>query len=273
MRSLNADTHQNPTIRVQKREPPRVLAPKTKAIYRDAQARALSNIDEARRIFGVNGAGAKIAVLDTGVRHTHQLFRPDCQQPVITVRRNVTKDNMGIADDVWDGAGHGTHISGLIAEVAPAAQVIAVKVLPSGRDAAADFEDVVNGLEWVVEYRSALNISVVCLALGDDANHQRWPDGNTSDEAMVIYEKARHLIEQLTRSNVPVVAAAGNHYARERQPGMCFPAILPSCISVGAVYSADRRAGRQYPNKNGELQLYDPPRAKQLMPTSARLPQ
>eukprot|EP00168_Porphyra_purpurea_P008443 TRINITY_DN20697_c0_g1_i1.p1 TRINITY_DN20697_c0_g1~~TRINITY_DN20697_c0_g1_i1.p1 ORF type:complete len:176 (-),score=63.59 TRINITY_DN20697_c0_g1_i1:400-927(-) len=88
---------------------------------------------EARPIFqGLDGAGVRVAVLDTGIDGTHPALVDRIDKEA---SRNFT---FGDPKDYTDRQGHGTHCAGIIAAedrgaimsgIAPAATIIALKVL------------------------------------------------------------------------------------------------------------------------------------------------
>ncbi len=235
------------------------------ARLRDAEALALLNVLSARGKFIVNGEGITVAVVDTGVRHSHSLFHRCIGKSNIVASINLTEDNFGVCYDAWDGAGHGTHVAGIVLQVAPAAKLAIVKALPSGDGTEPHFELIDRSLRWVLHHQREYHISVVCLSLGDDQVHRAPP---TADE----YNTTATLIAQLTANDIAVVAAAGNHYAKNPTLGMCFPAILPDCISVGAVYDHDSGELHHIVGPTGDRIDINNTTAGQVMHASARLP-
>jgi subtilisin family serine protease len=110
------------------------------------------------------GAGVRVAVLDTGVDLSHPLLAGR----MLPGRDFVDGDNLpaeeGSADPVlYPGFGHGTHVAGLVALVAPGARIMPLRVL----DAAGQ------GNAWV---------------LAEALLHAVDPDGNpaTDDGAHVV---------------------------------------------------------------------------------------
>lgn len=196
----------------------------------------LVKASQARAKFGVNGSGFTAAVLDTGLRTTHEDFRGRVLDQV-----NYTSDNGADAKNASDGHGHGTNVAGIILAtredqdppphrgIAPGARVIPIKVL--NNSGGGDFADVERGLQWVLENRGKHNISVACLSLGDGKN---YTDHSQHNQAAI-----GELIENLRAARVATVIASGNDYFRHSsKEGMSFPAIVSKCISVGAVYDA-----------------------------------
>lgn len=186
--------------------------------------------DTARRLFDVNGKGLSVVVLGTGLNTDHVDF-----QGRIIARRNFTADNGGAKDNVQDGNGHATNVTGIIAAngdhvgMAPGANIIPLKVLPDS--GGGSFEVVRQGLQWALKNRDRFAISVVCLGLGDGSN--RTGDSDLSNDIF------GQLIRDLSRKRVAVVVPSGNDFtSHQSQQGMGYPAIIRQCVSVGSVYAA-----------------------------------
>src|SRR5947209_16012903 len=111
---------------------------------------------------GFQGAGVKVAVIDTGIDCTHPDLQPNCVYGI----NYVTKGNKPPMDD----NGHGTHVAGIIAAaagngfgvegVAPKATVHAVKVLSAS--GSGSLSTAVKGLNWAANN----GIKVSNLSLG-----------------------------------------------------------------------------------------------------------
>ncbi|MGD9495441.1 MAG: S8 family serine peptidase [Armatimonadota bacterium] len=184
---------------------------------------------EARAKFGVDGSGLTVAVIDTGLRVTHVDFAGR-----VVARANCT--GSGASDDVTDGEGHGTNVTGIIAAngdhrgIAPGAGVIPLRVFDASGQGYSSWTEA--ALQWVVAHRSQYNITVVNMSLAADVGYQMVspPSGwDCNDE-----------IAQLRAAGVAVVAGAGNDfYKYGSEQGMSYPAILAESISAGAVYDAN----------------------------------
>jgi hypothetical protein len=155
-----------------------------------------------------DGDGVKIAVLDTG------LFKHDWLPPALV-------DATAGSDDTWDAdgdkfgdaeAGHGTFVSGVIRQVAPAAHVHVVKVLDS--HGVGDDHTVALAME-----RLPRDVQIVNLSLG----------GYTEDDsAPLAVASALKIIRG--RGGV-IVAAAGNDGTKRP----FWPAAFKQVLAVGAV--------------------------------------
>jgi subtilisin family serine protease len=182
---------------------------------------------EARATFKVDGTGLCAAVLDTGLRVTHVDFAGR-----VAAQRNFTADNGGRKEDVADGNGHGTNVTGILAArgdhvgIAPGARVVPLKVLPDA--GGGSFAAVAEALQWVIDHRKTHNITVVNMSLSDG--------GNVASTDPAAADPVRDRIRALREAGVAVVVAAGNSYFGHQTHGMGYPAILPGTVSVGAVY-------------------------------------
>jgi subtilisin family serine protease len=222
------------------------------------QASRLVRLGEARSLFQADGTGTAIAVLDTGLRSTHRDFAGR-----LAAQRNFTAGNGADPADAADGHGHGTNVAGIICAggvhrgVAPAAQIVALKVLAD--DGSGRFEDVAAALQWVIDHHRDHGITALCLAFSDGGNHR-------SDAAFAGDSIARR-IEHLAELGIAACAAAGDDYYTHRSvQGMCYPAILRDALSVGAVYDGDLGPLRH----SSGAEAYET-RADRITPFSQRL--
>jgi hypothetical protein len=153
------------------------------------------------------GEGVLGAVMDTGVDYTH---------PALAARFNDDKgyDFVRNTNDPFDREGHGTHVAGIWAAVAPEVHFRAVRVLDElGRGAEAD---ILLGYEYC--YR------------------ERIPLVNCSFGATFASEEERRVVEAAAEYGTLIVAAAGNDSDGEASPDMpSFPAAFAGVQSVGSV--------------------------------------
>ena len=200
-----------------------VSATSTNATYGVDMVRAPEVWDE----YGTRGAGATVAVLDTGVDPDH---------PDLTVSGWAEIDESGdvIRNDSgpYDLNGHGTHVAGTVAGgnasgtaigVAPDATLHAIKVFPAD-ERSTTFTRVIGGME------AALNESVV----GERADVIQMSLGADG--------YAPEMIEPVRNANAAgavVVASAGNSGENTSSS----PGNVHDSLSVGAV-----DAGRDVPD-------------------------
>jgi subtilisin family serine protease len=169
------------------------------------------------------GAGAVVAVVDTGVDAGH----PDLAGQILPGHDVVDND-----DTAQDGNGHGTHVAGIVdaltgngvgvESVSPAAKVLPVRVLDDRGDGSAD--EVAAGVNWATDHGA----DVINLSLGGSLP---LLSGNSD-----AFDAA--LTRALDRGIV-VVAASGN----DGLPVCEQPAAQGRLLCVGAV---DKRGNRSY---------------------------
>jgi hypothetical protein len=187
------------------------------------------------------GIGAVVAVIDTGVDYRHRdlashILR-DSQGKVVGYDfvqndRDPMDSTNGIDDDhdgaIDEGAGHGTHIAGIISLVAPGAKIMPLRVLNSDGVGAADA--VARAIEYAVDYAEERKVPMVInLSLG-------FPT-----QSFVVLEAVQEALEH----GVPVVASAGNDNARPH-----YPAAYSATISVAAIGSNGVKASFSNYGKN-----------------------
>ncbi|MCW2876219.1 MAG: Subtilisin-like protein serine protease-like protein [Sphaerisporangium sp.] len=205
-------------------------------------------LDAAWRI--TRGAGAKVAVLDSGVdpRH-HDLAGSVVTGPDLTTGANPR----GVAPHRLHGtymasliAGHGHgpgHSDGVIG-VAPAAKVLSVRVILEDDEpgfhqfnSEARFENVVaRGIRYAVDQGA----DVINMSISKDQPTQQ-------ERAAIRYAISKGVV---------LVAAAGNDGAGRRNGPYSYPASLPGVISVAA---ADRGVHKaSFSNSNSLVLLAAP---------------
>ncbi|MET7384262.1 S8 family serine peptidase [Streptomyces sp. NPDC005529] len=175
---------------------------------------------------GLDGAGVKVAVLDTGV---------DADHPDLAGRISATKVFVN-GQDAVDRTGHGTHTASTIAGtgaesdgryagMAPKADLLIGKVL--GDDGSGSLSGIVDGMEWAV----AQGAGVVSMSLGSD--------GATSCTGPDV-----EAVERLGGKALFVIAA-GN---ASLHGTVSTPGCAPSALTVGAV---DRKNETAYFSSRG----------------------
>jgi subtilisin family serine protease len=218
------------------------------------QAKALWDI-------GITGAGWYVAILDTGIRSSHEFFGG---KNIIEACRARGSDGFAGAGDcpnglseqngpnsaahyasTYAGWDHGTHVAGIAAGnfgtragVAKGADIIAVQIF--SRFSASDCgtgspcvmtwdSDQIAGLEYVYSIRGSYNIAAVNMSLGGGAY-----------SSFCDYEPQRIAINQLRAAGIATAIATGND-------GYCnyisSPACISSAVSVGSSTKSDAESG------------------------------
>lgn len=182
---------------------------------------AMTGAVQAQQQYGLTGAGYSVAIIDTGI---------DYNNPAFAGRYlggwNFVANNSNPMDD----NGHGTHVAGIIGSanstypgIAPGVGIISLKVLDSS--GSGTFGNVDAALQWVAAHQQQYHIVAVNMSLGS---------GNYTAEPFNFLDAD---LETLVGEGVFIAAASGNSYfSYGSQPGLAFPAINNSVVSVGAVW-------------------------------------
>ncbi|UTW05606.1 S8 family serine peptidase (plasmid) [Amphritea atlantica] len=190
------------------------------------------------------GEGVSVAVLDTGLMSGG----PDGINSVCPDALGATGGWDIVNDDSSpvDGDGHGTHVSGTIAQatnngigvsgLAYNACILPVKVLDDS--GSGSFADIAEGIYHAVDQGA----DVINMSLGISARY-----GVTNDPVM------DPALQYAAQNNVVVVAASGNDGHRKN---VSYPAIYPTVIAVGATDARDQVA--RYSNRGAGLDVVAP---------------
>lgn len=172
-----------------------------------ARDRPFGSMDRATAFGEGDGRGVTIAIIDSGVEPDHPAVGG---RLVRSLRVETDADGPRVIDDpdATDLVGHGTACAGIIHGIAPAADLISIRVLGSdNRGGGAAFAA---ALEWAIEQE----IDVVNLSL------------SSRSEAMAA--RFHDLADRAYFANTLLVAAANN------VPGPSFPSLFAAVVSVAA---------------------------------------
>lgn len=168
---------------------------------------------------GALGAGATIAIVDTGVDLNH----PDLEGKLLPGVDMVSDETC--TPGAQDLNGHGTHVAGIaaaatnngigVAGVAPSAGILPVRVLDSTGSGTG--QDIANGIRWAADHGA----QVINLSLGNDV-------------PVVDVTGLGSAVDYAWNRGVVIVAAAGN----ATSPLCDFPAASTHAVCVAATDSA-----------------------------------
>lgn len=154
----------------------------------------------------------KVAVLDTGLRSTHEVFRNQntADRLDLTDSYNYISKNKNIADD----NGHGTMVAGILSEATSNnVKIVPIKIMDNTGEGS-----LINVIEAM--YAIVNKVDVINLSLGISNDKI---DSNSKQ----IFDKA---IKNIYDSGVMIVCASGN----EGKENVYYPASSTYTISVGA---------------------------------------
>ncbi len=162
-----------------------------------------------------SGNGVDVALIDSGITPVGDLDAPG----KVVNGPDFSYDRRNPALSHLDAFGHGTHLAGIIAGVAPQARLVNLKA--ANAEGVTSLSQLLQAIDYTVRYRRAngLDIRVITLAVGADNF-----DG---------YENAplAHAVEQAWKAGVAVVAAGGND--GDSGKGLELPAADPFVLAIG----------------------------------------
>ncbi|MCU0492412.1 MAG: S8 family serine peptidase [Chloroflexaceae bacterium] len=183
----------------------------------------------ANRRPGTQGQGITIAVVDSGIQPSHDLYHDNGTARIF---EGVSTSIDNSTSSFWDGYGHGDHVAGIIASngrdgggtpgggsfvgIAPQANLISVRVADA--QGAATAESLINGLQWIFNNHASRNIRVVNISM------------NTTAASDYHTDPINAAVQSLWFQGVVVVVSAGNSGADQ----VFSPGNDPFAITVGA---------------------------------------
>lgn len=157
-----------------------------------------------------SGAGVTVAVLDTGIDATHPVFAHNLLPGRDFVSEDyVPQDGPEAGQAGGTAEGHGTHVSGVIAHIAPESMILPIRVL--NVDGRGNNFKLAYAIDWAV----ANGAHVINMSLGSDC------------DSHLLEESILYALNQ----GVVIVASAGND--NEETP-QC-PAAYPGVLAITAV--------------------------------------
>ncbi len=229
---------------------------------------------------GYTGAGWYVAVLDTGIRRTHQFFTG---KTIIEACRASGRDgNPGNGGDcpnglasqngagsavhysnTYSGFDHGTHVAGIatgkygtLAGMAKGAGIIAVKIFSKftaadcgGSPCVSAYDvDIIAGLNYIYSLRDTYHIASVNMSLGGG----KYPSFcDTANSSM------KTAIDLLRAVGIATAIATGNN-------GYCNYISYPACISTSVAVGSSTKTDGDSPFNN-----WDPDTQRLYAPGSA----
>ena len=196
---------------------------------------------------GYRGAGATVAVLDSGLFCQHVDIAPNLVGGASFVPGETHCNNAG-------GSTHGTHVAGTILAadngiggigVAPAAKLLAVKVL-SATTGSGSFAGIIQGIVWAADNGA----DVINMSLGVRGGLP--VNGKGANEVRDLMNATARATRYANSRNAIVIASAGNDgrdLDKDSSTRICdsagqncfnanlraFPAELPAVVSVSAL--------------------------------------
>ncbi|MCG8428537.1 MAG: S8 family serine peptidase, partial [Chromatiales bacterium] len=210
---------------------------------------------DALHNIGYTGTGRRIAVLDSGIDTDHPDFSARIVDEYCYCRHtggagccpNGTREQTG-PGSAEDDDGHGTNVTGIVAAktdgVAPASEIVAVKVLGTGGFYSA--YDIALAMDWVAANHP--EVDSVNMSLG---TFTLFTGACDNDEAWT--ETLAQAVANLRANGTVVLVSAGNNGS---STSMGAPACIQDSLAVGAVYDS---SGWTYYGSCSESAIQDKP--------------
>jgi outer membrane protein assembly factor BamB len=195
----------------------------------------------------ITGDGVAIAIIDSGIQFTDDVkaVLGDGVKDLFLGQANFVAEGLCGAEGgtqystycftnetkSYDAFGHGTHIAGTIwnqfidydtgvnVGIAPGAEIISVRVL--NEEGKGTYEDVIEGIQYVVANKDTLNLRIINLSLSGMSTTPYFVD------------PLNRAVEQAWASGIVVLAAAGN--SGPQAETIMVPGNDPYIITVGAL--------------------------------------
>lgn len=158
---------------------------------------------------GYTGKGVRIALLDTGV-FSHR----DLQCNIVLFQDYINEKTLS-----YDDNGHGTHIAGILSEMAPGAELLVFKILDKRGNGST--EKALRALEWIHENHRDWNIKLINFSMGYSPNAKA-----------VQQKRLIEKLEELWEEGITIVTAAGNNGPKENS--ITVPGVSRKVITVGS---------------------------------------
>jgi len=167
----------------------------------------LGALDRADVFGDADGQGVRVAIIDSGVDADHPALSG---RIVRRLRVELRGDEAVVVDDpgASDLVGHGTACAGIVVGIAPAVELISIRVL--GADNRGKGRALAAAVEWAVD----AGVAVVNLSL--------------SSRSEAMFAAFHELADRAYFANCLLVCAANNI------PGPSYPSLFAAVVSVAA---------------------------------------
>jgi subtilisin family serine protease len=208
---------------------------------------------------GYTGSGWHVAIIDTGIRRTHEFFQgKNIVEACFSARSHCPNNQRSMFGNgaaahhpsMYDGYDHGTHVAGIavghkadgsLSGVAKDANIIAINVFSRFSDCdgngtpcvSSSTSDLLAALDYIYSLRGSYNIGAVNMSLG----------GGRYGIYCDSYTLATTTINLLRDVKIPTAIATGND-------GWCGSLGAPACVSSSIAVMASTKTDQETPFNN-----------------------
>lgn len=222
---------------------------------------------------GFTGNGWYVAILDTGIRKSHEAFTgKSIKEACFSLRRDCPNGQYQMAgagaaahyESEYYGFGHGSHVSCIAAGnnhdsvfgIAKDAGIIAIQVFSRFSQAECQNygigspcvlsynSDQLKGLEYLYSIRNQYNIAAANLSLGGEEGYASAAACDADNGSV------KTAVDNLRAVGIATAIAAGNS-------GFCTQIAAPACISSAIAVGATDKSDREASFSNWQIDMLD----------------
>jgi subtilisin family serine protease len=200
-----------------------------------AEGHGWTDLAAARALYGLEGSGQTVAVIDSGIAYDHVALGGGLGSSYKVIGGWDFAENDANPYDDGPAGFHGTHVSGIIGAsdnrypgVAPDVDLVGLRVFDDQGNSNITWVD--QALQWVHQHRNdyAFPITTVNLSLGMQWNSSSVPGWATLESDL----------KQLADDGIFIAVAAGNAFQSYSAAGLAYPAASPYVTPVASVDAA-----------------------------------
>ncbi|MHA1724728.1 MAG: S8 family serine peptidase [Promethearchaeota archaeon] len=185
----------------------------------------------------LTGNRITVAVIDTGIDATHEVFTNDNTISWAKRIKAFYDDNInGESTHPYDISWHGTWTASILGGnsknyqgVAPNVRFIILKIFEyQNGEIVSDVEKLKKAINWIVQNKEKYNIRIASMSFGVEYD----------DSHVDLINEINNAVEQLVNENILVVAAAGNYGGKNSSEGVgsiSAPGSAKSVLTVGGI--------------------------------------
>ncbi|MDR1494082.1 MAG: S8 family serine peptidase [Planctomycetaceae bacterium] len=191
---------------------------------------ALTGLDEVRNLYGLDGGGQTVVVIDSGIAYNHVDLGGGFGEGYRVVGGYDFADNDFDPDDSGIMGSHGTHVAGIIASggsaypgVASGVDLVALRIFSD--DGSANLQNLIDALCWVHENKDSFEnpITTINLSVG------------YMDDSLGYFNQINDWFRILNDDGIFISVAAGNSFESLTDKNqLSYPAMSEYVVSAGA---------------------------------------
>lgn len=161
---------------------------------------AMTGLDQVRELYGLGGSGQTIVIIDSGIAYDHKDLGGGFGEGYKIVGGYDFAENDADPYDDGSSGGHGTHIAGIVTDVASGVDIVILRIFDDNGNA--NFEWLNEALQWVHANQYAFENPITAVNLSVGFQEDLYGYFNTINESLkVLYD-----------DGIFISVASGNSY-------------------------------------------------------------